>query len=259
MKTFKQYNESVENLSAGKTSLRDKMTPKPKDAIKSLLYKYFESKRVNSPTKTLLNIPFINIDNVYFLNDENKYYEEVNDYLYELTRKYRGQEIDYGNKVYTCYPELQIIKFWNKGAVEGLYFDGKYIESIINYISSNKIDESLRDKMTPKNTEEVNDAVIKRMNKYPELGQFNPFDWGFTFNDKTLLSHNIFVFDSPDGRMWSIVLWSRVFPYPISIRETQKDSNSEYRTNNYSGVENFLRNEGYKEVVPNKDKSKGYK
>lgn len=245
-----KYNESI----------RDLMTPKSLDNVLNEYIKpitKLDEYRRNYICKVFGEPP----ENVYYVLDQGEKGEygvflEVSEVLHDIPNWGNVVRREYND--ISLYPDVKIgydfadaygnASYWFFTRDRIAKIKGRLME-LPWFKKKMGLDESIRDLMTPKNEVDINKAIVKRMNIYPELGEFNPFTWGFVFNEKTSAPTDVFVFDAPDGRMWSIVLWGRTAKYPISIRETQKSSETEYRTNNYGGIESFLRNTGYVENV----------
>jgi hypothetical protein len=109
------------------------------------------------------------------------------------------------------------------------------------------IKESVRDLMTPKPIEKVVFGLLN--NKYKRLGSFDPADWGLTlldFDDTGGLNdHYVFIFGSPDGRRWKILIDDREERsyFPLWVREIKRGlTERPYRS--YAGVEEYLRKRG---------------
>ena len=250
-------------------SLRDKMTPRHMDDIRQS----FKDKGYRFGWQLLSATYGCDVDgvelildlmyDVYTTTDSDEIRETIaNDYLNGLDSAVKDGSYDIVELYLSCdIPGLgmshlrSVINSNYAGTAELVYDrlkDGmskKERQDVEAKIENKRMNESIKDMMTPKNTEQINDAIFKRMNIYPELGYFNPFDWGFKFNEKTSAQMDVFVFDAPDGRNWTIVLWGRTAKYPLTIRENKGNpSETEFNTNNYGGIESFLRIEGYKKV-----------
>ena len=125
------------------------------------------------------------------------------------------------------------------------------MDKCISYIKDNKLNESIRDKMTPRPKENLNAAVLHKINKSKELGYFNPLDWGLTLLDYDgsggLNDHHVVKFISQDGRRWEMTIDERS-RYPIMVREMKRGIMYNV-TFNYKGVEDYLIKRGLHKII----------
>ena len=123
----------------------------------------------------------------------------------------------------------------------------------IDYIDKS-INESVRDKMTPKSPEEIeriqrmlDDIVYKIMNKYPSLGIFDWKKWGMKVNYELIdaIRNNAYFFIDSKNRGWVINISNghhldfRSFPYNSERKKVFK---------NFKELEDYLETIGFNKI-----------
>jgi hypothetical protein len=115
------------------------------------------------------------------------------------------------------------------------------LERIFSVMLNNRdsINESLRDKMTPKTEESIQKSIIDKISS-SNIGYFNPFQWGWKFKyEKNNISNFEYWFESGDGRIWIVTI------YTDSIRIIDVGKNEYHYFDNLYNLKTFLRNEGF--------------
>lgn len=159
MKSFEKFNES----------LKDKMTPKPKDSIENSLCDYFnEYLLVESGEEFVLETGVFDKDiqknQLYFIFDYEDYYDIIDNYFRDISEGQNNYQMTIHNDEYTCYPDKKIVLYKDDVMTEGWYFDTSVLDGLIKFMMENQLNESLRDKMLPKSKDDI-DYLLKNQLK----------------------------------------------------------------------------------------------
>ena len=160
--TLKEKIRLYTIMNSGKTyeSLRDKMTPKPEDSIRNDMYDYFKENKVTNEEEYVVQTGvFDNKDNLYLVFDYEDYYEDINRYFRKIIENQEKFEMTIHSDKYTCYPKQKLVFYQDTVMTEAWYFDGSLIDDIIDELMKVELHESVRDMMTPKSEEDIENSM----------------------------------------------------------------------------------------------------
>ncbi len=159
---FEKYNESIKDTN-GVGLLRSKMTPRSKDEIEKAYINLISS--IDNPAtdmapewqeefKNLADMINTPINDLHIIDEDKTDYELVDEYFNDLIIGEKEilveipQSGDFEGGTYKVYPKQKII-YWSSNIHDNLHvwiFSKSYFT---------KVNESIRDKMTPKPTEDI--------------------------------------------------------------------------------------------------------
>lgn len=122
-------------------SLRDKMTPKSKDDIKSNMMEYFKKYKLPGIPKVFDDL-FVKYDIVYRVEYYDDYFHYINEYFKTITNLLDEEINKDSNKPstysYIYYPSIKVVEELEQGEEYSWYFNEDHIDSIIKYIMENQ-------------------------------------------------------------------------------------------------------------------------
>lgn len=119
--------------------VRDRMTPKPREAVRKALYGYFAN-NIATKTEELLAMGLFDDERVkgkkiYIIYDYDDHYVAVDKYFRSLTM---GQEsYMVGEYEYRCFPGLGVVEYFDY-TLSGWYFVSDHLDGVVEYVLGDK-------------------------------------------------------------------------------------------------------------------------